>query len=242
MVKIAICYWGMTRSTRYVYNSHINNLFNVFKNNDIDYDIFMHTWKTLVKGQFIGPNYYDFLVDYEEYKLLNPNFYKIDNQIDFLHRLNFEDYFNKELYEQHGDSCYEWIPQLIRNHLCALESQKRVYNMVVESNNCYDYIVYIRPDVEILNPIDINWINSDFDIILPNYDHYEGLNDRFAIIPFDKAVKYSTRIDEIIEFRKNCGRIVSEKYVKYIVDNYYPNVQFINFIMRIIRPNGQSSN
>ena len=240
MVKIAICYWGMTRSTKYVYNSHINNLFNVFKSNNIDYDIFMHTWKTGVNGQNIGLNYCNFLVDYEEYKLLNPNFYKIDNQDDFLHRLNFEDYFNKELYELYGDSYYEWIPQLIRNHLCALESQKRVYNMVVESNNCYDYIVYIRPDVEILNPIDINWINSDFDIILPNYYHYEGLNDRFAIIHFDNAVKYSTRIDEIIEFRKKCGRIVSEKYVKYIVDNYYPNVQFINFIMRIIRPNGQS--
>ena len=29
--------------------------------------------------------------------------------------------------------------------------------------------------------------------------------------------------------------------VKYIVDNYYPNVQYIDFMMRIIRPNGDIS-
>jgi hypothetical protein len=238
MVKIAICYWGMTRSTKYVYKSHINHLFNIFKNENIDYDIFMHTWETDFEGQLIGLNHYDYTVDYEEYKLLNPTFYKIEKQCDFLNTINFKNYFNEKLYEQYGDSEYEWIPQLIRNHLCALESQKRVYNMVIESNNCYDYILYIRPDVEILNPIDINWINTDFDIILPNYHHYEGLNDRFAIIPTHKAVKYSTRIDEIIDFRRKRGRIVSEKYVKYIVDNYYPNIKFIDFVMTIIRPDG----
>ena len=240
MVKIAVCYWGMTRSTKFVYNSHINNLFNVFENNNIDFDIFMHTWETESDSQSIGYSCYNISVDYEEYKLLNPTFYKIDNQPDFLNTITFENYFDKQMYDRYGDSPqYEWMPQLIRNHLCALESQKRVYNMVIESDNCYDYIMYVRPDVEILNLFDVNCLNSDFDIILPNYDHHEGLNDRFAIIPFDKALKYSTRIDEIIEFRKKCGRIVSEKYVKYIIDNYYPNLQFIDFVMKIIRPGGK---
>jgi len=241
MVKIAICYWGMTRSTRLVYNSHTNNLFNVLKNNGIEFDVFIHTWETLVKNHIIWMNYCDIEIDYEEYKLLNPTFYKIDKQDEFLDTINFENYFNKDLFDKYGDSPYEWIPGLIRNHLCALESQKRCYHMVLESNNSYDYILYIRPDVEITTPFDVNWLSSEFDITIPSYDHYEGLNDRFAIIPFDKAEKYSTRIDEIIEFRQKRGRIVSEKYVKYIVDNYYPNVQYIDFMMKIIRPNGDIS-
>jgi hypothetical protein len=238
MVRIAICYWGMTRSTKIVYNSHINNLFKVLENNGIEFDVFMHTWETLAKHYIVWDNFCNTKVDYEEYKLLNPTFYKIDKQNEFLDTINFNDYFNKELFVKYGDSQHEWIPGLIRNHLCALESQKRCYHMVIESNNSYDYILYIRPDVEIMNPFDVNWLNSEFDITIPSYDHNEGLNDRFAIIPFDKAEKYSTRIDEIIDFRRKRGRIVSEKYVKYIIDNYYPNVQFIDFIMRIIRPNG----
>jgi hypothetical protein len=238
MVKIAICYWGMTRSTKIVFNSHINNLFNVLENNDIEFDVFMHTWKTVAKHYIVWTNFCDTEVDYEEYKLLNPSFYKIDKQNEFLDTINFNDYFDKKLFATYGDSQHEWKPELIRNHLCALESQKRVYNMVLESNNSYDYILYIRPDVEIMNSFDINWLNLEFDITIPSYDHYEGLNDRFAIVPFDKAEKYSMRINEIIEFREKRGRIVSEKYVKYIVDNYYPNIQYIDFIMRIIRPNG----
>ena len=110
--------------------------------------------------------------------------------------------------------------------------------MVIESNNLYDFILYIRPDVSIINKFNINWLNESFDIMIPNKDHNEGLNDRFAIIPFNKSSKYSTRIDEIIDFRKNNGRIVSEKYVKYIIDKYYFNCKLIPFIMRIIRPDG----
>ena len=110
--------------------------------------------------------------------------------------------------------------------------------MVLETNTEYDYILFIRPDVRILNKFNINWLKENFDIMIPNTDHFGGLNDRFAIIPFNKAQFYSTRIDEIIEFRKNNGRIVSEKYVKYIINKYYPNIKLIDFFMKIIRPNG----
>jgi hypothetical protein len=241
-MKIAICYFGMTRSTRFVYRSHHERLFNIFKQNNIEYDIFMHTWKTKNDENIISdPSSREHLcnikVDYEEYKLLNPTFYKIESQDDFLNIIEFENYFNEELYKIHGgDSHHEWKPQLILNHLCALESQKRVYTMVTETSKFYDYIMFIRPDVEILNDFNIHWLDSSFDIMIPNTDHNEGLNDRFAILPFHTSSKYAERIDEIIEFRKNHGRIVSEKYVKFIINKYYNNLSLIDFIMRIKRP------
>lgn len=237
-MKIAICYWGMTRSTKLVYESHITNLYEVFKNNNIEYNTFMHTWETKNNANIIWENICDINIDYEEYKFLNPDFYKIEKQWKFLETLDFNNYFNKELYDKYGgDTPHEWRPQLIMNHLCALESQKRVYNMVKETNINYDFIIYIRPDVKILNLFDLNYLKMQFDIIIPDYDHHEGMNDRFAILQFNNALNYSTRIDEIIDFRKNNGRIVSEKYVKYIVEKYYPNVKYINFIMKIVRPN-----
>jgi hypothetical protein len=239
MPKIAICYWGMTRSTKFVYNSHIQNLYNALKENNIDYKIYMHTWETEGNANIIWENITDIQVDYNEYKFLTPDIYKIEKQNDFLNTINFESYFNKELYDTYGDSQYEWRPQLIRNHLCGLESQKRVYNLVLEHDSSYDFIMFIRPDVAIRNKFNINWLKEDFDIIIPNTDHHEGLNDRFAILPFNKSIKYSTRIDEIIEFRKSNGRIVSEKYVKYIINKYYSNLKLIDFSMTIIRPNGK---
>lgn len=239
-MKIAICYFGMTRSTKFVYLSHHQHLFNIFKQNNIEYDIFMHTWKSKNDENIIWEHSCNIRVDYEEYKLLNPTFYKIDNQDDFLNTIKFENYFNEELYKIHGgDTHYEWRPQLILNHLCGLESQKRVYTMVTETSNFYDYIIFIRPDVEILNDFNIHWLHSSFDIMIPDTDHNEGLNDRFAILPFNTSSKYAERIDEIIEFRKNHGRIVSEKFVKFIINKYYNNIRFIHFIMRIKRPNNR---
>jgi hypothetical protein len=71
---------------------------------------------------------------------------------------------------------------------------------------------------------------------LCNNNYNEGYNDRFAIVPFENCEKYGKRIDEIKEFRKSNGRIVSEKYLKYIVDKYYKNISFIDFKFQIVRP------
>lgn len=46
MTKIAFCYFGMTRSTKFVYESHKQKLYDILKNNNIDYQIYMHTWET----------------------------------------------------------------------------------------------------------------------------------------------------------------------------------------------------
>jgi hypothetical protein len=239
-INIAICYWGLTRSTKHVYKSHYDYLFNILKSSNINYDIFMHTWKT--DNNFISIKENTVPIDYEEYKLLEPDYYVIECQQDFINTLEFSNYFNKELFEKYGDSEHEWYPQLIMNHLCALESQKRVYNMAVSTNKKYDYVIFVRPDVLICDSFNINMLHEDFDIIIPNEDHNEGFNDRFAILLFNNASMYARRIDEIIEFRKNNGRIVSEKYVKFIINKYYNNLKFINFKMRRARPDGEIIN
>ena len=108
--------------------------------------------------------------------------------------------------------------------------------MVRKTNINFDYVIFIRPDVEISNKINMEWLNITFDIIVPNYEFNEGVNDKFAIIPFDIAHHYANRIDELADFRKNHGRIVSEKYVQFIIIKYYKCVHLINFYMKIVRP------
>lgn len=236
-MNIAICYWGMTRSTKKVYNSHYKYVFDILKEHNINYDIYMHTWHT--DQNIIFNNISNTPIDYEEYKLLNPTKYTIENQSDFLNSIDFSQYFYKEVFEKYGENRQngEWIPMLIRNHLCALESQKRVTAMCMNSNKPYDFIIYLRPDVEISNhlPIDIFKTIKPNDIAIPNEDHWEGYNDRFAIIPYNMCKYYAYRIDEIIDFRKNQGRIVSEKYAKFIIDKYFEQVHFIDFHFEIIR-------
>ena len=128
---------------------------------------------------------------------------RIDAQSMFLKTIDFSKYYYQ------GER--EWVPQLILNHLC------------LESGNKYDYIMFLRPDALIPKRFPAEDIQdfSDNTIIITNFNHWEGWNDQFAILRPDAVIPYSHRIDNIAEFRKTNGRIVSEKYVKFVVDKHY---------------------
>ena len=236
MKRIAICYYGMTRSLNKVYQSHCEKIFDKLRENNIEYKIFMHTWKTEINNEW--NRILETPIDYSAYQLLSPDNYKIDNEDEFLESLVFSDYFNENLYTQFGGNAFEWHPYMIRNHLCALESTKRVTQMVLDSSETFDYVMYLRPDVEIrseflseyltdMKPNEISFINRNF---------YEGYSDTFALIrSLEHAIPYGMRIDEIKEFRKTQGRITGEKYSKYIADKYFNKKHFIEFEFEIIR-------
>jgi hypothetical protein len=225
----------MTRSLKKTYESHIRNILDVLVKKNINYKIFMHTWKT--EKNMVWEEESNVAIDYTEYILLNPDEYQLDNQDDFLNSIRFEDYFDREKYELYGgDTHHEWRPGLVRNHLCALESQKRVTDMVLNDDSEYDYVMYIRPDVEIKNELEIELEDiKNKEIAIPDEDHCEGYNDKYAIMCYDDCSKYGKRIEEIKEFRKH-ERIVSEKYAKFIIDKYFTKVHLIPLHFQLIRP------
>ena len=237
----AVVYFGLTRSTKKVYQSHIRNIFDVFHENNLSYKIFMHTWKTADNRQRVWENIVPQPIDYTEYKHLNPDFYTIDDQEDFINTVDMDKFFYKHVYDTIGHSHEgEWLPGLVRNHLCALESKKRGLEMVesyIREENTFKYVMFVRPDVLIVDKLPLREIlPRTFDISIPNDNHHEGYNDRFAILPMEKAHIYGKRIDEIADFRKSNGRIVSEKYVKFIIQKYKLTHNLINFRFNIVRP------
>lgn len=202
----------------------------------------MHTWKTKDNKQHVWDKIIENEIDYSEYELLNPDFYTIDEQEDFIENIDMSNYFYKNIWDKYGDNKNngEWWPSLIKNHLCALESMKRglemVENFIIQGNS-FKYIMFVRPDILIYDdlPVDNILINND-KITIPRNNHYEGYNDRFAIMNYSNSCIYGKRINELVEFRKNNGRIVSEKYVKFIIDKYNIPVNMVEFKFEIIRP------
>lgn len=237
MVKIAICYWGIPRTIRDVLPSQNEYVFEPLRKMGIEYDIYAHFWKIDVN------RVWNWVVseplDYNSVYLLGAKKISIEDQQPFLNGLNMHEYY----YEHEKDT--EWCPQLLRNHLCALESQKRCMNLCISANIAYDYVLFLRPDAIIESPLPVHKIFEqitvlgipDHFIYLPADNHYEGLNDRFAMMRFENALWYSHRINHIRKFRKEQGRIVAEKYVKYVVDrHYYP--LFIEFYFGLLRSDG----
>jgi hypothetical protein len=226
-MRVAVCYWGMTRSTRHVYKTHEKYLFEVLRLNNIHYTTYIHTWRT--DFNIVWNEASRIPIDYDEWRLLNPNEYCLDHQDTFLQTLDFTKYF-------HADSHDEWHPCLIKNHLCSLESMRRVFEMT--QKHWADFVMFIRPDVQLQSYFNVAIFDTlkEGHIAIPNDNHGEGLNDRFAVANYQTASHYANRITELAEFRRTQGRIVSEKYVKFILNKYYI-VHFLNFTFTIIRPN-----
>jgi len=239
--SIAILYFGLLRSFDKVYNSHINNIFNILSENNFEYKIFVHTWKTKNDNQRVWEKTIDTKQDYNQINMINPYKSISDDQEEFENNLNFNDYFYQDIWDTIGHSRNggEWLPGLVKNHLCALESQKRVFKMVTDENINFDYVMFVRPDVKINDKFPINTINylndNENGILIPNFANHEGVNDRFAVINYNHSKYYANRIEELADYRKKNGRIVSEKYTGYCVSKYYKKLS-IDFNFDIIRP------
>jgi len=233
MARIAVCYWGLIRTLRQVYPSQKKYVFDALDELGIEYDTYIHTWiveKNLVWGRPMKKTN-----DYSSMDILQPKSKQIDDQSLFLSTIRREDYYYA--------GQYEWDPQLLQNHLCGLESQKRSVELCLASGEKYDYVLFLRPDALINKRLPVERIFRDSGdrelntIILPNFNHWEGYNDQFAIVPFDLVRAYSHRIDHLAEFRKTNGRIVAEKYVKHVVNKYFKPL-CVDFHFDLLRPDG----
>jgi hypothetical protein len=199
----------------------------------------MHTWKTNDGSQNCWETVIPQKIDYLEHTLLSPDKYQIDNEDEFLETVNMDRYFYKDIWETLGTSG-EWLPGMVKNHVCMLESQKRGFSMVknaILEGDKFKFVMFIRPDITIHNELPIYAIITNYNKIhIPNHGSYAGVNDQFAIIQYEFAHLYGNRIDELEDFRKNQGRIVGEEYCKFIINKYKMVINKINFKYSITRP------
>ncbi|CAH0287771.1 hypothetical protein [Roseomonas sp. CECT 9278] len=91
----------------------------------------------------------------------------------------------------------------IRNLLHQLLSLKRAWQHIrMLHGTSFDHFVFLRPDLQYLDPIDITEAISRFtqpnSIAIPAWQSYEGLNDRFAIADAVAARAYANRIDRVV--------------------------------------------
>lgn len=235
-MAIAVVYWGLTRSAPLVTQTHETNLYAPLEKAGYKVDRYLHTWRTetpMVWGNQDTPT------DGSGAHEFHPVLAQIDSQEDFLKAIIFSDYFNEAVWNATGEyGRQEWRPELLRNHLCALESLRRAFALVPNSN--YKFILFLRPDMELLEPFPTNSLEGlpPRGILITDLSHGEGFNDRFALLHEDNAGFYANRIEWLKEFRKTHGRIVSEKVVKAAIERANLKVSLISWRIRRVRTDG----
>lgn len=224
-MRIALLFWGLTRSLKFTLNSIQKTFFDEFKKHNIEYKIFLHTY-------FFNDihNKYNF----DEYKLLNPDYFIIDNQDEIKQKINIQQYYALK---------FNYSSRLIHNLICGLYSQLQVTNLLFNSGEHFDYVFFIRPDVLFGGlPFQIRWLHwvNENRFILPTFGSFDGINDRFAVLKMSSAFNYGTRFNRIFEYNnyviQNNKKISSENFLHWIMSNFKKKT--INILFKRIRENG----
>ena len=233
-MKVALAFWGITRSLKYTIDSIRKNILDSFESH-ADYTIFMHTY-TLNTYTNIRSGEHQEIVDSEEYKLLNPDFVEIDEQDTIKAQLNLPEY------RTHPDPWHTSYNS-VDNFILSMYSKSRVVNMITNTDVKYDYIIFLRPDVKYLVPFDLKFLDlvDNNSICIPNF-HLHGpykFNDRFCICNMRTYMKYGSIFSLLLDISKK-ERLHSETILGRLMAEYSLNVRRIPFTFLRVRCNGHT--
>lgn len=205
-MKVAILFFGLTRSLKYTIDSIKEKVFNVLTKHNIEYDTYLHTYS--IKGKYVNKRARESIdsVDNEEYKILQADYVEIDDQDEVKTKLKLEQY---RTHRDPWDSKYNCVD----NFILAQFSKARCVQMVEKTNKQYDYVIYMRPDCKYLNNLDINYFKlvTDTSICIPNFHLYgiHKFNDRFCILNMNNYKFYGNIFIQLLSISK-CHPLHSE--------------------------------
>lgn len=230
-MKIALIFWGITRSLAKTYPNLKNHIFDYLKNNKIQFKIFLHTYyfDGLLDNRRTGER--NIQLDFNEYKILNPDYYQVDNQDEIKKQININKYLRFR---------YSYIRKTTENLICALYSQMKAVELMEKSQEKFDYVWFLRPDVIFRNKLLLHWLRwiNPHRFLVPNFASCKGLNDRMAICNYQQALIYGKRFLRLEEYGifLRGKKISSERFLAWIMKNY--KTRKINYVFKRLRANG----
>jgi len=231
-MRIALGFWGITRSLTHTISSIQEKILTPLRLQNIELTIFMHTFSVNSEYNNTRTNELNIRLNNKEYQLLNPDYIKIDDQDEIKAKINIEEY------RSHPDP-WNTNYNSVDNFICAMYSKNELVKMIQESNEEFDYIIFLRPDVKYLHPLNIKYLNhvTDNKICIPHFCIFYNFNDRFAITNMNSYKIYGTLFNELLEYSKT-NQLHSEKYQSYLLHQAKIKFILIPFYFNRVRFNG----
>ena len=239
-MKIAVGFFGITRSLKYTIESIEENIFNVFKENNIEYDIFMHTYFLKSYQNKRANEKKTNEIDNEEYKLLSPKYLTIDDQDEIREKLNLVSYRKRR--DPWGTNY-----QSVDFFILGSYSRYILTNMIENAENNYDYILFVRPDCLYSNKLDLKYFDliNDKRIVIPDFGltgtKVGNINDRFAITNKCTYKIYGQIFLQLLVLSEKMP-LHSEKILGLVLFNNNISIKNVKFRFARIRYDGSTAN
>lgn len=193
----------------------------------------MHTWIVNSIYNNTRSRESNIVLDNEEYKLLNPDYIELTNQDTFKTKIDFKSF---RTHKDPWDTNYETV----NNFICAMFSKSRCTQLIAKTNEYFDYIIFLRPDVLYLNDFDINFFKkvNNNTICIPNFALYSNFNDRFCITNMKLYKLYGYVFYRLFKYSKRFP-LHSETFYYNLMTKYNIKMEKIEFIFRRVRADGQ---
>jgi len=193
---IAICFWGLTRSLQHTISSIEEMILEPLREHGFQYKIFLHTYQLGNSYSNKRTGEKDCFLDPEQWKLLEPDHVRLENQEKVDQSLQLEKYHSSV-------DPWENNYSTLDNHVRALWSLYQVSLLWENSHTPFNYVMYCRPDVLFLTPLEKSFFDEvdEKSIILPDFHEYP-INDRFCIAKPKVAVIYGKRFLKALEYSK----------------------------------------
>ena len=238
-MKVAVVFWGLCRSTEFTIESLKQTIFDIFDQEGIDYSIYLHTWNIYRKYHNPRAGERNVFLKNTTWKYLNPTQSCIENQdmIDpFLHMKDYRSHGDPWMKEKVADyTPFTCVDNVVR----ALYSMKKATDLWVPNESEFDVVLYVRPDVRILQPFQIEWLYSISDkvIYIPDFHLIDGVNDRFAFGKPSVMKVYGLRYTHAKQYAQHHA-LHSEKFLAHILKKNKISTCLVPFRFRRIRAGG----
>ena len=236
MTHIAICVWGICRSTDLTFESIRTHIFQPLQAAGITYTLFLHTYALYRPYENPRAGEEKLQLKNTLWKLFKPDHSIVEDQDAVDATLTFEDYRKKgNAWKQEDGQGF----QTLDNHIRALWSLQQVTRLWVPTKDKYDAVLYIRPDVKFYSSLHPSWIQSltPNTVLVPNFHLIEGVNDRFAIGHPSAMKHYGMRFYQAKEYSTILA-LHSERFLSWSLAINRINVAYVPIKFRRIRANG----
>ena len=232
--RIAVAFFGITRSLSYTIGSIRENVLGAARENG-DVSVCCHFFRQMTidnrRTGECGP------LNPDEYALLSPDRVEFSEPMAMLQDVGFEQI---KAYGDHWNDGFKTVSNLLHQ----LYSLKAVTRLALETEP--DIVVYCRPDLKYHDSLRDGLHRAKEirkpTVLLPRWQrHKGGFNDRFAIcIGAAAAQSYGNRLDRALPFCQDLMQALhSERLIRYALECSGVCVERLDVRASRIRADGQ---